>query len=205
MSSPVPSGGGDVTRYVGKITSEHIIQPNFTAMVGQITQAWADNVVINDAMCQDVFDLDEAVGAQLDAVALWIGVTRYVTVPLSSGIAFTFDLALQGWDQGIWDGGASGSVVVRLGDYLFRLLLYARAVANEWDGTIPDAYEAWETMFAPLGYTIKIYDQGNMTMHLELDGPPPSNLLIAIFKGGYLDLRPAGVAITQYLVNGVPV
>ena len=57
-------------------------------------------------------------------------------------------------------------------------------------------------MFQPLGFQIKITDlaAGPMTMALTLVGMPNA-LDAALFTGGYLNLRPAGVAVSSYTIT----
>ena len=49
------------------------------------------------------FDIDEAIGVQLDILGKWIGRTRVVSQPIS-GIYFSFDTDGLGFDQGVWQG-----------------------------------------------------------------------------------------------------
>jgi hypothetical protein len=43
-----------------------------------------------------------------------------------------------------------------------------------------------------------------MTMNVVLVGPTPDAVTLALFTGGYLNLRPAGVGITNYYLPSVP-
>lgn len=242
MPGPIITSGGvnslggpgmanaDITKYTKLITSEHQNKPNFIATISIGLQAMANLTAIANGL-PSLFDLDTATGQQLDFTGQWIGPTREIQI-LQHTAGFSWDVPGEGWDQAVWTSGIQSFTTVTLNDNYYRTLLYARTVANQWDGTIPDAYTAWDIMFTPFGYSIKIYDDsagrtftwdtsglgwdhglwqgadfGVMTMRLELDGtsipPNPPALLKALLKGGYLDLRPAGVRITQYLINGV--
>lgn len=192
-------GLGNVEPYLDLITSEHQGQPNFFAALTALLQPSVDQA----AMVQTIpglFDFDVAVGAQLDAVGLWIGVTRYLSIPLT-GVYFTFNDAVLGFDSGSWQGpGNPVSEVVALDDEAYRLLLRARIAANHWDGTIPGAYAIWQTVFAGTGYGILIVDHGDMSMDLGLFGRVPDAVTLALFTGGFLDLRPCGVRLNGYIV-----
>lgn len=189
---------GDVTPYTGLITSEHADKPNFSAVVAAVCQGHADNIALLQSLPQ-AFDIDSAIGVQLDAVGQWVGVSRYVASPLS-GVYFALDTPGVGFDQGIWWApGEPTSGVTALPDDIYRLLLKARIIANQWDGTIPGAYAAWNALFAGQGLQILIQDNGDMTMTLALTGATNNPTFRALFSGGYLDLRPAGVEIDGYL------
>jgi hypothetical protein len=151
-----------------------------------------------------IYDLDLAVGQQEDTTGLWVGVTRDITTPLT-GVYFSLDVAGLGLDQGSLQGPldpTSGVLVLPDADY--RTLLYANVAANSWDGTIPGAYKVWNQVFAGTGTGLLIQDHGDMTMTLALTGVIPSALTIALFEGGYLQLKPAGVGIRNYITPFAP-
>ena len=193
---------GDITPYTSLITSEHAIQPNYMAMIAATVQGYADNIEVADSM-PGLFDLDVAVGQQLDFTGQWIGATRDVIIAVST-LYFQYDTSGQGWDQGVWwDGATPTTEITVLADPQYRALLYAVAASNSWDGTIPGAYAVWNSLFEPLGYTIEITDNGNMTVGLDLVGPAPDNVTKALYENGYLNIVPAGVAVSSYKINGV--
>jgi hypothetical protein len=193
---------GDVEPYVDLITSEHRSRPNFVAMVANIIQPLADLQVLM-AGIPGLYDLDVAVGAQEDTVGEWIGVTRDISVPLT-GVFFSWDVAGLGWDQGSWAPDIHATELVTLSDAQYRTLLFARAAANNWDGTIPGAYAIWNSLFAGTGTGILIQDYGDMHMALALTGPVPDAVTLALFTGGYLSLKPAGVHIDYYYTPIAP-
>lgn len=193
----------DLTDYTSLITSEHQSAPNFMAMVSVLAQ-WAVDRRNMLASIPGLFDIDSAVGQQLDWIGQWVGATRQLSVPLT-GVYFSFDTASVGFDQGTWLGPFDPTTgLVSLPDSSYRLLLYATIAANNWDGTVPGAYTAWNTIFEPLGYQILIQDNQDMTMEVVLLGPTPDAVTLALFTGGYLNLRPAGVGITNYFLPSVP-
>lgn len=189
---------GDVTPYTSLITPNFATQPEFVEMVSTVCQAFADGIAVVRSLPQ-AYDLDYAVGVQLDTVGLWIGATRRLTVPIDN-IYFTFDTDGLGFDQGLLfgSGGSTPTDIISLPDVQFRTLLRAVAASNVWDGSLPNAYEVWDVLFDGTGYSIQIVDNGDMTMDLGLVGPEPDALTKALFENGYLSLRPAGVEITSY-------
>lgn len=178
------------------VTSEHQDAPRFLASLAAAIQPFADQLVNLQAL-PTLFDLDTAVGVQLDAVGLWIGKTRQLAIPITN-VFFTWDTVSLGWNQAVWQGpfDPTGSITV-LGDPLFRLLLKAEVAANQWDGSIPQAYADLIKLFAPL--TIKIKDNENMSMIFTLTGTTDA-VTKALFTTGALTLRPAGVSAT-YVTN----
>ncbi|MBB3004350.1 hypothetical protein FHX57_006732 [Paraburkholderia tropica] len=191
-----------LTDYTSLITSEHADKPKFMAMVSLLAQWGVDrrNML---ASIPGLFDIDSAIGQQLDFIGEWVGVKRTLSVPLS-GVYFSFDTTSLGFDQGTWLGPYDPTTgLVSLPDSQYRILLYATIAANNWDGTVPDAYNAWSTIFQPLGYSILISDNQDMTMDIVLVGPQPDAVTLALFVGGYLNLRPAGVGINNYYLPSV--
>ncbi len=191
---------GDIVVYQEKVTSEHRDKPKFMAMVGAVAQPIADNIALA-ASISAKYDIDVAVGQQLDRIGLWVGVGRQLAVPLAS-VFFSFDTEGLGFDEGVWDGSSSGSEIIVLDDDAYRILLRAKILNNHWDGSIPHAYEIWDTAFAGTGYTLFIVDHGDLSMTLGLlfDGDTIDAVVLALFTGGYLNVKPAGVRIRDYIV-----
>lgn len=73
----------DITDYTGLITSEHADKPKFAAMVAGALQPVVDlqNLM---ATFPAAYDVDDAIGAQLDVVGEWVGRTRDLTVPIDN-------------------------------------------------------------------------------------------------------------------------
>lgn len=220
--------------YTGLITSEHASAPNFVAMVGSIAQAFVD-VQNQLAAIPSAYDLDVAVGVQLDAVGLWVGVTRNVNTPLT-GVYFSLDVAGLGFDQGVWQGPFDPSTgITSLDDDTYRLLIRARIAANHWDGTLEGSaailalifqsnieypqiilsdgtevvvYDTTSGQTIPLvGYSdqttyVFIQDNQDMTITVGISGVVPSALFLALLAGGYIPIKPEGVAV-NYVVTSV--
>lgn len=194
----------DLTSYLQLITSEHRKQPQFIAFLSVLLQPLADNLLVLQSIPW-LFDLDTAVGDQLDKVGRWIGLTRVVSLPLTDTY-FSFDTPTAGFDlKPWWTIGDPVAASVVLDDQHYRLLLKARALNNVWDGSIPDAYEIWDTLFAGTGYQIGIKDFGDQTMGLILFYQiEPDSTTIALFEGGYLDIKPSTVSMRPYTLTTVP-
>ncbi|VVE79426.1 DUF2612 domain-containing protein [Pandoraea sputorum] len=191
----------DITDYTGKITSEHADKPRFTAMVAAVAQCFVDaqNAL---ASMPDSFDLDSAVGKQLDDVGLWVGVTRNVSTPLS-GVYFSFDTVGLGFDQGVWKGPFDPDTgVTTLDDETYRLLIRARIGANHWDGTLAGSKAILSQVFGPDTHVL-IQDNQDMSITVGISGKVPSALFLALLSGGYIPIKPQTVRVNYYLVTTV--
>ena len=127
--------------YLALIPQQHH-KPRFLATV----RAFVEPLCALQQMCAELagecYDVDTAVGVQLDVIAKWVGITRENTVPLS-GVAFTWDgTADNGWDSGVWEGVAGFD---ELPDDLFRAIIKAKIVANSGRGDKATAYRVIET------------------------------------------------------------
>jgi hypothetical protein len=187
-----------IDEYLNLITSQHRDKPKFVATV----QAMAVNYVYLQDLLRSLhsyFDIDTALGNQLDIIGEWVGVGRNVNIPID-GVYFSWnDTASTGWNNGVWNGANDPtSGVTMLPDDSYRLLLKAKIAANSWDGTIPSMMELWETVFP--GSHLLIQDNQNMTMSIGISGIPMSSLDKALLTQGYIPLKPSGVGVEYYRV-----
>lgn len=199
---PPPFATYQVSDYLDRITSEHNQRPKYMATVGMtIDPVVEDQQLV--AGLSGLFDLDYCVGEQEDFTGQWIGKSRWVELP---AVFFTWDTEGLGWNQANWRGPADASnMLERLDDYHYRLLLYATVIANHWDGSIPAAYEAWDTLFRYEGLQVIIQDYGNMSMlYGLLSVTAPDVVLLSLFVTGQMDLRPEGVELRAYALQPEP-
>lgn len=187
--------------YTALITSQHADKSRFMATVALTT----DPFVANQAVLQSLpgaFDLDTAIGVQMDAVGLWAGISRQIKTPLT-GVYFAWDTAGVGWDQGYWkrqfdpDQG-----VTSLLDEPYRLLLRATIALNRWNGQIDTAAAAIAPLFP--ANAIYIQDNQNKTMTVAVGGPVLDVVSAALLTGGYLALKPATVRINYVFTSAPP-
>ena len=184
-------------QYAALITSEHADKPKFVATVSAVATCFAGATNAADALPTS-FDLDTAIGAQLDAIGLWVGLSRQVAVTLA--VYFSFDVPGLGWDQGsIYSPGNQSTGLTALDDETYRTLLRAKIGANNWDGTLASFNAILGAVFAPLGIIAVATDNQDMTMTVYLVGNAPSAILAAVLADGYLALKPEGVLITGFL------
>ena len=167
--------------YLGLLSAYHRPRPRFGATVAAVCGAAA---AVRDlyAGMPDTFDLDLAVGAQLDTVGRWIGLGRRVATPIS-GVYFALDIEGLGMDQGVWQGPFDpDNGLTVLDDDTYRLLLRAKIGANHWDGTLETSAAILNQIFQG-GTHVLIEDNGDMSVDIGVAGAPPSALFLALLTG----------------------
>ncbi|KVT68933.1 DUF2612 domain-containing protein [Burkholderia ubonensis] len=191
----------DLNDYTSLITSEHRDKPRFAATVGALVQPLVDQMNLLASMPRK-FDLDVAVGDQLDAVGLWVGVSRRIRTPLT-GIYFSFDIDGLGFDQGIWKGPFDPDTgLTVLDDDTYRLVIRAKIGANHWDGTLEQSAAILNSIFGANTHVF-IEDHQDMSMTIGISGKVPSAVFLALLAGGYIPLKPEGVRVNYTIVTTV--
>lgn len=191
----------DLNDYTSLITSEHRDKPRFAATVAAVVQPLVDQMNLLASM-PGKFDLDVAVGDQLDTVGRWVGVSRRIRTPLA-GIYFSFDIAGLGFDQGIWKGPFDPDTALTvLDDDTYRLVIRAKIGANHWDGTLEQSAAILNSIFGADTHVF-IEDHQDMSMTIGISGKVPSAVFLALLAGGYIPLKPEGVRVTYTIVTTV--
>lgn len=222
-----------VATYTTLITSEHADKPNYTGMVGLTAQPWADGVATTLGFVNN-YDVDGAIGAQLDTIGLLVGASRRLDVPLT-GVYFSLDTPGLGFDTGLFQGPLDPSTGINLlPDDAYRLLIKARIANNHWDGSKLSAYSLSNTVYNYLGYQLFIEDHADLTITIGLlplltfanvtdgsgnqivNGAPadvvsnsnpvgaPTPLIQALLQSGALDLKPATIKVDSYIWPSAP-
>lgn len=196
----------DINDYTRLITSEHNQRQKFMAVVEAVVNPMVDLVNLAESL-PAAFDIDTAIGVQLDAVGEWVGISRQINTPLA-GVYFSFDAAGVGFDQGVWKGPFDpDSGVVTLDDDTYCLLIKAKIGANHWDGTMAGSAAILNAIFDGDTYVF-IEDHQDMTMTIGVAGKIPSALFLALLSGGYIPIKPAGVRVDITVVtskDGAPI
>ena len=190
-------------QYLNLIPSANASKPNFTAALTALLQPMADiqNVLLG---MPAGFDLDTAVGQQLDFVGQWVGVSRQLNVPIAA--YFTLDYSGLGFDQGVWYAYPDPlEGVALLDDATYRTLLYAKIAANMWNGTLTDAQAILADVFVNLpGTNVFIQDNLDMSITIGVTGNAPSALFQAMLQDGYFYVRGAGVLLAGVFIGTGP-
>jgi hypothetical protein len=133
-----------------------------------------------ECLCQfnQAFDMDFAVGPQLDIIGQWIGIDRELPFQPSGGVSPILD------------------------DTTYRLLLRAKMAQNNWNGQIGSLYTIWHQLF-PTG-TIAFQDNQNMTATIFLTGSF-SSVIQDMIVNGLIVPRPETVQYTYIFATTLPV
>lgn len=185
--------------YLNLVPSANRQKPNFIGSLTVGVEIYARIQELLLSMSDALFDVDTAVGDQLDIIGLWVGVSREVQVPIS-GVYFQWDGddPFVGWDYGTWQPSSAPTEITVLPDDAYRTLIKFKIAANNWDGTTPGAYAIWEILFPDLVFLIQ--DNQNMTYDLAIVGGIIDSLTLALIRNGAISLKPEGVRITNYYV-----
>lgn len=184
--------------YLNLITSEYRDQPDFTAMISADVGLPVQVQALLASMIP-LFDVDAAVGNQLDIIGQWVGITRNVSIPIE-GVYFSWDGDYTvGWEYGTWQPSQAPTNITVLPDDAYRTLIKAKIAANQWDGTTDGAYAIWDSLFTT--FKILIQDNQNMSYDLAVVGGIVDSLTLALITGGYIPLKPEGVRVNAYYVS----
>ncbi|MBN3744603.1 DUF2612 domain-containing protein [Burkholderia sp. Se-20373] len=191
----------ELTDYTALITSEHRNLPKFAAVLGALVQPLVDQLNVLQSM-PGKFDLDVAVGDQLDTIGVWVGVSRRIRTPLT-GVYFSFDIAGLGFDQGAWKGPFDPDTgLTILDDDTYRLVIRAKIGANHWDGTLEQSAAILNSIFDADTHVF-IEDHQDMSMTIGIAGKVPPATFLALLSGGYIPLKPEGVRVNYTIVTTV--
>jgi hypothetical protein len=155
----IPGGGPGPDYYLSLITSEY--QTNSPKMLAflRVLLQYVDDVSQCIATFNKAFDVDFAVGVQLDVVGSIVGAARRVGFQPSGGVSPVLD------------------------DDTYRIFIKARIALNQWDGNIDSLQPIWQTLFQ--GGTIIIVDGQDMTAEIILTGAF-SSILQDLIENGYI-------------------
>jgi hypothetical protein len=157
-----------IDKYVDLITSQHKTRPKFTAWISSPLTIISDNIATTNQIPSS-FDIDTAIGAQLDTIGHIVGRSRTLSFQPSGGSSPVMD------------------------DPHYRLALKAKIAQNQWDGTIPQVYEVWNSLFPDVG--LVIIDNQDMTISALVDGELDS-ISTELVASGYIIPKPIGVKLT---------
>ena len=97
--------------YLGLVTSEHRNRPRFMATVAAVTDPLCGLQELLETM-RAAFDVDSAVGGQLDRTGEWIGRSRHLRLELDD-VYFEWGREAVGWARGSWKGLYDPETVIK--------------------------------------------------------------------------------------------
>jgi hypothetical protein len=121
------------------------------------------------------FDLDKAVGEQLDTIGEYVGIKRLLTFQPMNASAL-------------------------LSDFYYRILLKARISLNNWDGTTDEITRVWQDILPD--YVIQIVDNQDMSMLVRTYNLQ-SYFTVELIQHGYFNPKPMGVLVKYEAVTGI--
>ena len=158
------------------------------------------------AAMQSDFDVDTAVGKQLDAIGVRVGVSRHLPMTLT-GVYFALDDEDGiGLDLGVWKGRYDPTDgTATLGDETYRAVIRAKILTNAWNGetgTLPEFLSAVVGFFGVESKVLDLQDLQTMhvALHLTKGTTPP--IVWELFSRRIIDVTAAGVSIA--IVNNDP-
>lgn len=159
-----------IDSYLNNITSEHRDKPNFIAWLSAHLNIIDDIYNVLKGM-DNAFDIDNAIGNQLDTLGVIIGRERTLTFQPENG----FNPVLT--------------------DDYYRLVLKAKIAFNMWDGTIPSMYTIWNNIFGNDSYlSLQIKDNQDMSFDAYLTGYT-DEIQQDLIQHGYIIPKPQGVRV----------
>jgi len=166
----------DIYTYLNRITSQHKTKPKYMEFLAARLQPFIDIAECLETF-DAAFDLDTAVGNQLDIIGKYVGVERLLSFQPQYAPAL-------------------------LPDDFYRLLLRARISLNNWDGTTAGIQEIWGGVFP--NYTIEVVDNQDMTMNVRIYGLQ-TLFESEIIQHGYITPKPMGVLINFNAIFSITV
>ena len=153
--------------YRDLITSQHWHKDKFMRWLTVLLEKADASVTVSENI-PGAFDIETAVGVQLDTLGDLVGRSRYLPFQLADGSSPVLD------------------------DNNYRVALKAKIARNQWDGTVPQIRELWADLFP--GAQLKLRDNQNMTMKATIRGELglQSVLLVTL---GYIIPKPSGVRL----------
>lgn len=191
--------------YTDLIAGYHVGKDRYTAWVFTITEPLRIARERLAALRED-FDVDTAVGAQLDAVGVRVGVSRILPMTLTDVYFALDDTGGIGLDLGVWKGvydPVDGTTT--LGDETYRAVIKAKIAQNHWDGTRGSLPDFLGEVLGQFGQPAKVLDLEDLdtmhvVLHLTKDKTPP--IVWELFSRRIIDVTAAGVSVD--LVDNQP-
>lgn len=193
-----PIGTQPILDYTTTIISQYANSPAINQIIADF-DAWIDPSANIDAFYDLVWNVQTAQGYGLDVWGRIVGVNRVLQV---SGKYFGFDeagtLSADPFYQSPFYSGQTDTNNYALADSAFRTLIYAKALANISNGSIPSINQVLLTLFPGRG-ACYVTDLGNMAMQYVFTfGLTPVEYAI-LTQSGVLP-KPAGVSATLVII-----
>lgn len=182
--------------YTTLITGQHADKPRFVNVVA-LTAGMLGAAGDVASQLIDKFDVDTAVGAQLDIIGLWVGIPRSQVVPII-GAFFSWNIPTFGWNESNWKEATQDSTsIITLDDETYRAVIKARIALNYWDGANDSANAIGAAVFAAQGVSIRLVDNMNMSLTVDVTGPV-SAIMQSLIEQNQVFPKPLAVRVHGY-------
>lgn len=156
--------------YLNQVTSQYQSSPKFMAWIKHHidTLDGAKEILKNFNF---YYDIDEAVGKQLDVLGETVGRKRQLNFQPLNGSSPILD------------------------DETYRLVIKAKIAMNMWDGLLESMYDIWDNIFTDI--KLEIEDNQNMTINAYIVGFV-NQIRQYLVQEGMIVPKPEGVKINYY-------
>ena len=187
------------------IISQYANSKVITALIGYLNSALDPSTNINN-WYNWIWNVNTAQGYGLDVWGRIVGVNRVLTVTSGKFFGYTGPGALGAsgtpYNTNVYYNGVSGTQNYVLGDAAFRTLIFAKALANISNNSVPAINAILMTLFGtgngsgtPTQPAAYCTDPQGMAMTYTFSFAPTPIQLAIISSSGVLP-RPSGVALT---------
>lgn len=161
----------DLNFYLDLVTSEHSTKPKYMAWLSVLLTPLIDAIKLNEDV-KKAFDLNTAIGAQLNIIGKWLEQPRQVGFQPTDG---------------------SSSI---LSDNYYRTVLKAKVVKNQWKGTISNFYSFWNVLFRGQPLQIYLVDNQDMEPIAIIWSSSVDQMMQDLIANNYIVPKPAGLGLT---------
>ncbi len=188
---------GDITPFDvwTTVISQYANSPILDSLIVNFSQ-YIDQTVNLQAFYDMIWNVDSAQGYGLDVWGRIVGVSRILQIPTTDEY-FGFEEATDRFpfNQAPFYAGAPLTSNYRLSDSAYRTLIFAKALANISDGSLPSINQLLINVFGTSQGNCYVADNLNMTMTYVFDfflDP----VQLAIIQNSGVFPKPAGVSTT---------
>lgn len=190
---PYPRPAPPPFDYWQTIISQYPNSPVLTRIIGDFA-SYLDQTGNLDDFYDLIWNINTAQGYGLDVWGRIIGVSRTLQIPLPDrnlGFKEATTVNADPFNQSPFYAGPPLTMNYQLSDNAFRVLLFAKALANISDGAIPSINQLLLNLFPGRGKCY-VTDNGAMTMTYTFEFPLASFELAIVSTSGVLP-KPVGV------------
>lgn len=186
------------------VLAQYANSPTLTQLISNFFQ-YLDQTADFELFFENIWDIDTASGIGLDIWGRIVGVVRALQVN-EPGKFFGFEeatsVSADPFNQSPFFSGTTLTTNFSLADSSFRTLIFAKALANISDGSIPSINQLLLNLFPDRGNCF-VTDNGGMSMDFVFEFPLSSVEIAIVSQSGVLP-KPAGVSATVIIGQPPP-